>query len=224
MNPDFWHQRWQANQIGFHQDEINPYLVRYWPELKNDPVERVLVPLCGKTRDMIWLRDQGFSVVGIEVSPIAVEAFFAENNLTPVVSRGAHCSRWEIDGLELLCGDFFALDRRDIGKVTAVYDRAALIALPPEMRPRYTEHLADLVADAATGLLVTLEYRQDEMSGPPFSVSKAEVQKLFGGRYTIERLCSTDVLEANPRFREQGVTRLAEQAFRLTGHKTVKPE
>ncbi|NNG13294.1 MAG: thiopurine S-methyltransferase, partial [Halobacteria archaeon] len=80
MNPDFWHERWQANQIGFHQDEINPYLVRYWPELEIGMAGRVLVPLCGKTRDMIWLRDQGFSVVGIEVSPIAVEAFFAENN------------------------------------------------------------------------------------------------------------------------------------------------
>ncbi len=219
MNPDFWHERWQANQIGFHQDEINPYLVRYWPELEIGMAGRVLVPLCGKTRDMIWLRDQGFSVVGIEVSPIAVEAFFAENNLTPAVTRRARHSRWEVDGLELLCGDFFVLDRGDIGEVVAVYDRAALIALPPDIRPRYTEHLAGLLGDATTGLLITLEYTQNEMSGPPFSVSGAEVQQLFADSFAIERLCSTDVLEANPRFREQGVSRLTEQAFRLTVHK-----
>ncbi len=216
MDPDFWHERWQARQIGFHQDEINPYLVRYWPELKPDAGGRVLVPLCGKSRDLIWLLDQGHSVVGIEVSPIAVEAFFAENNMAPTVTREAHFSRWTFDNLELLCGDFFALDRPDIGEIVAVYDRAALIALPADMRPRYASQLAGLSGDASTALLVTLEYRQDEMNGPPFSVGDAEVQQLFGARYTVERLCSTDVLEANQRFREQGVTRLDEKAFRLS--------
>ncbi|MDH3526723.1 MAG: thiopurine S-methyltransferase [Gammaproteobacteria bacterium] len=224
MHPDFWHERWQANQIGFHQDEINPYLVRYWPGLATDTSGRVLVPLCGKSRDMIWLLDQGYSVLGVEISPIAVEAFFAEYNMTPTVRREAHCSRWAFDGLELLCGDFFALDRRDIGEVAAVYDRAALIALPPDMRPRYADQLASLLGKTTTGLLITLEYKQDEMNGPPFSVSDAEVEQLYGDRYTIERLCSSDVLEANQRFREQGVTRLTEQAFRLGDRKTAKPE
>ncbi len=217
MNPDFWHERWQNNQIGFHQDDINPYLVRYWPELGMDTTGRILVPLCGKSRDMIWLLDQGYSVVGVEISPIAVEAYFAENNMTPTVTRQVHCSRWKFDDLELLCGDIFAIDRRDIGEVTAVYDRAALIALPPDMRPRYATHLADLLGDASRGLLITLEYDPSEMTGPPFPVSDAEVEQLFRDRYGIERLCSTDVLEANQRFREQGVTRLTEQAFRLSG-------
>jgi thiopurine S-methyltransferase len=222
MHPDFWHERWQAKQIGFHQDEINPYLVRYWPELKIDAGGRVLVPLCGKSRDLIWLLDQGHSVLGIEVSPIAIEAFFAENNMTPTVNREAGCSRWTVEDLELVCGDFFDLEPHDIGEIAAVYDRAALIALPADMRPRYASHLAGLSGDATTALLVTLEYRQDEMNGPPFSVSDAEVQQLFGARYTIERLASHDVLEANQRFREQGVTRLDEKAFHLTRHGSLK--
>ncbi len=216
MNPEFWHERWQTRQIGFHQDEINPYLVRYWPELQLDSAGRVLVPLCGKSRDMIWLLDQGFSVVGIEISPIAVEAFFAENNMVPTISREPHCSRWTFDGLELLCADFFDLDRNDIGEIAAVYDRAALIALPPETRPRYASHLAGLLGDATTGLLITLQYDQGEMSGPPFTVSDTEVQQLLGARYDIECLCTTDVLAANQRFREQGLTRLDEKAYRLT--------
>jgi len=216
MDPDFWHERWQNRQIGFHQDDINPYLVRYWPELKLETAGRVLVPLCGKSRDLIWLLDQGHSVVGIEVSPIAVEAFFAENDMTATVTREAHFSRWTFDNLELLCGDFFALDRPDIGEIAAVYDRAALIALPPDMRPRYASQLTDLAGDSTPGLLVTLEYDQAEMDGPPFSVTDTEVAQLFGNRYAIESLCSTDVLEANARFREQGLTRLTEQAFHLT--------
>lgn len=216
MDPDFWHKRWQALEIGFHQDEINPYLVRYWPELKPGAGGRVLVPLCGKSRDLIWLLDQGHSVVGIEVSPIAVEAFFAENNMAPTVTREAHFSRWTFENLELLCGDFFALDRPDIGEIAAVYDRAALIALPADMRPRYASQLAKLAGDTLPILLVTLEYDQARMDGPPFSVTDTEVAQLFGDRYAIERLCSTDVLEANARFREQGLTRLTEQAFHLT--------
>ena len=145
MDPDFWHERWKTNQIGFHQGDVNPYLVQYWPSLTLNKGGRVLVPLCGKSRDMFWLLEQGFNVVGIEISPIAVESFFLENRLTPEITRETCCIRWKTEALEILCGDFFGLERNDIGTCQGVYDRAALIALPPAMRPRYVNHLSALL-------------------------------------------------------------------------------
>jgi thiopurine S-methyltransferase len=215
MDPNFWHERWKTNQIGFHQGDINPCLVRYWPSLAPNKGGRVLVPLCGKSRDMFWLLEQGFAVVGVEISPIAVGAFFVENRLTPVVIQEARCQRWRIESLEILCGDFFELGRGDIGTCHGVYDRAALIALPPEMRPRYVNHLSTLLDRHARGLLLTLDYNQSEMEGPPFSVSDAEVSRLFADAYTVQQLCRTDILHSQPRFMERGLTRLSEQAWRV---------
>jgi len=215
MDPDFWHERWKTNQIGFHQGDINPYLVRYWPSLALRPGGRVLVPLCGKSRDMFWLLQQGFSVTGIEISPIAVEAFFAENRLDPVLARESRCTRWRAEALEILCGDFFGLERGDIGTVDGVYDRAALIALPPATRPRYIDHLCGLLDRHVRGLLLTVDYDQTEMEGPPFSVSDAEVLRLFTGVCGVRQLSRTDILQSQPRFRERGVTRMSETAWRV---------
>ena len=216
MDPHFWHERWETGQIGFHQDDINPYLVRYWPSLGRSRGERVFVPLCGKSRDMFWLLEQGFEVVGVEISPIAVESFFAEHRLSPLVSREASHLRWKIDTLEILCGDFFELQRSDIGNCRGLYDRAALIALPYEMRPRYVDHLSSLLNPHAGGLLISLEYDQARMSGPPFSVSDAEVLRLFGETYTVQQLSRTDILHSQPKFMERGLTRLSEQAWHIT--------
>ena len=215
MDPDFWHERWKTNHIGFHQGEINHCLVRYWPSLGLKTGGRVLVPLCGKSRDMFWLLEQGFAVTGIEISPIAVEAFFAEKRLAPAITRESRCTRWKTEALEILCGDFFELVRGDIGACQGVYDRAALIALPPEMRPRYINHLSTLLERHARGLLLTLDYNQSEMEGPPFSVSDAEVSRLFRDACTIQQLCRTDILSSQPRFMERGLTRLSEQAWRV---------
>lgn len=215
MDPDFWHERWKTNQIGFHQGDINSYLVRYWPSLELNEGGRVLVPLCGKSRDMFWLLEQGFAVVGVEISPIAVEAFFAENRLTPGITREARFIRWKTEALEILCGDFFELKRGDIGSCDGVYDRAALIALPPAMRPRYANHLSTLLGRHVRGLLLTMDYNQAEMEGPPFSVSDAEVSRLFAGACTVQQLSRTDILRSQPRFMERGLTRLSEQAWRV---------
>jgi thiopurine S-methyltransferase len=215
MDPDFWHERWRTNQIGFHQGEINPCLVRYWPSLGLGEGGQVLVPLCGKSRDMFWLLEQGFAVTGVEISPIAVEAFFSENRLDPVVTREAHCTRWKTRALDILCGDFFELDRADIGTCNGVYDRAALIALPTAMRTRYVDHLSGLLDRHVRGLLLSLEYNQSEMEGPPFSVSDAEVSRLFADACTVRQLSRTDILQSQPRFMERGLTRLSEQAWRL---------
>src|SRR5574340_1608572 len=145
MKKDFWLERWERKEIGFHQDEINPYLRQYWQELHLARGSEVFVPLCGKSRDMLWLREQGHAVLGVELSPLAAQAFFEENGLSPQRTRGERFDSYEADGIRILCGDFFDLDRDDLAGVKAVYDRASLIALPPEMRERYARHLESIL-------------------------------------------------------------------------------
>lgn len=215
MDKDFWHARWQTEQIGFHQNDINPYLVRYWPSLQLDPEGRVFVPLCGKTLDMIWLLDQGHSIVANEISQLAVEAFFAENGLTPVTRQEAGFTRWSCDRIEILCGDFFDLLPADIGRIDALYDRAALIALTPEQRARYADRITQLLEPQTPGLLVTLDYEQEKMAGPPFSVSADEVSRLYQEGFSIEQLAHTDILEEQPRFREKGLNAMREAVYLL---------
>jgi thiopurine S-methyltransferase len=215
MDPEFWHERWKANQIGFHQDEINAYLERYWLTLGLEPGSRVLVPLCGKSVDLLWLREQGHAVVGIELSRIAVQAFFEEHGITPVVQEGTHCTRWSCAGIELLCGDFFDLETTDLGKVDALYDRAALIALTDEQRSHYAQRLTHLLEPGTPGLLVTLDYDQTEMNGPPFAVSGDEVQGLYQSGFHIQHLTRFDALAANPHLREKGLNSLTEHVYRI---------
>ena len=215
MTPDFWHERWQRGEIGWHLDEINVHLQQHWQRLDVVPHSQVLVPLCGKSRDLLWLAAQGHRVLGIEISPIAVETFFAENQLVPSVSQEGAFRRYQVDEIELRCGDFFDLPASHTTDVSALYDRASLIALPPTMRGRYAEHLSSLVQTGTKMLLITLEYAQDEMAGPPFSVTEPEVVELFRTAFDITRLNALDVLAENPRFQERGLTRLREKVYGL---------
>jgi thiopurine S-methyltransferase len=216
MQPDFWHERWQNKQIGFHQSEINLYLQEFWPALDSADGGRVFVPLCGKSRDMLWLRAQGCEIVGIELSPSAVQAFFDENGMPVKTSSNDRFSVFESDGIRIYCGDFFDLAPDDLAGVTAVYDRASLIALPPEMRVAYADHMEGLLSPGTKTLLIAFEYPQHEMAGPPFSVGEGEVRKLYGGHCAIEVLHVADILAQEPRFREKGLTRLQEKIYALT--------
>ena len=215
MDVDFWHERWQANQIGFHQDGINACLERFWPALEPGHGKRVFVPLCGKSHDMHWLQQQGYKVIGNELSPLAVEAYFSEHDLTPEKQQASHYTRWRHADIEILCGDFFHLDSSDVGTIDAFYDRASLIALTPAQRPGYAKQLADLLSKDTPGLLVTLDYNQPEMSGPPFAVSAAEVERLFSNNFEIRQIYSFDALAENTKFQERGLTELSEQAYHL---------
>jgi thiopurine S-methyltransferase len=215
MDPEFWHERWKTSRTGFHLDAVNAWLVRYWPDLGLARRARILVPLCGKSLDMLWLHEQGYHVIGVEVSRIAIEAFFAENNIEPTITSKGRFTRWKHAGLELLCGDFLEMDKTDIGPVTGIYDRAALIALPAPMRPRYVAQLAELSPADTRSLLITLEYDQRQMDGPPFSVPDDEVIRLFGDRCSVEQLATADVLETEPKFRERGLGSLRERVYRL---------
>lgn len=213
MHPEFWHERWRQSQIGFHLDDTHPWLMQFWPALQLLERSRVFVPLCGKSRDLIWLRSQGHEVVGVELSSIAVEAFFEENRLIPEVSESGRFIVYEVDGIRLYCGDFFDLTPVELANVSGCYDRAALVALPPELRKRYARHLAYILPASAAMLLIAFEYPQPEMAGPPFSVDEHEVEHLFGNVAKIRLLRAIDILDQEPRFKAKGVTRLRELVY-----------
>jgi len=216
MQHEFWHQRWQENQIGFHQQEINPYLQRHWAELEVPPMGRVFVPLCGKSNDMLWFVSMGYRVVAVELSRLAVESFFSENGLNPITYRQGDFWIYEIDGLQIYCGDFFTLNPDLIGPIDAVYDRASLVALPPDMRIEYAFKLSSLLSPSVKVLLIAFDYHQHEMPGPPFSVQEHEIEQLFHFWCEINLLSEENVLDQQVHFKDRGLSRLNEQACRLT--------
>ncbi|MDH5480876.1 MAG: thiopurine S-methyltransferase [Nitrosomonas sp.] len=218
MKKSYWLDRWEREEIGFHQSEINPCLSKYWQQLQLANGCEVFVPLCGKSHDMIWLREQGHSVLGIEFSTIATHAFFSENNLVPDCITSDRFTQLKANDIRILCGDFFNLSKNDLANVNALYDRAALIALPPEMRERYVQQLLNILPAATQILLITLEYPHSEMSGPPFSVPMDEVVALYQQQAKINLLAQQDILGQNPRFQERGLSRLQENIFLLTTH------
>jgi thiopurine S-methyltransferase len=216
VESDFWHQRWHSDRIGFHRHEINPHLRRFWERAGIPDGGPVLVPLCGKSHDLRWLADRGHPVIGVELSPVAVEAFFRAQGWWAEPRKEGAFERWEAHGVTLLCGDIFDLSRVDLSAVVAVYDRAALIALPREMRPRYARHLQRLTPAGASTLLVTLEYDAARMDGPPFPVAEQEVRDLYGAYNRITRLYTHDALADEPHFRDRGLDALVEQVYLLT--------
>lgn len=215
MEPDFWQQRWQEGRIGFHRDEVMPLLTRYWPALAPPPGSQIFVPLAGKSLDMLWLAAQGYRVLGVELSPLAVDQFFAENGLRPEIHRSPYGVHHRAGAIELICGDAFALDEAALAGCAGVYDRAALIALPPALRQRYAGQLYARLPAGCSGLLITLEYPQAEKSGPPFSVDESEVHGLYDQHWQVERLERRDILADEPSFAAEGVTALSTTVYRL---------
>ena len=216
MDTLYWQERWEQNKIEFHQDAVSPNLQRFLPELKLAPGVRVFLPLCGKSKDLAWLSAQGYRALGVEVSRLAVAAFFSEQGLPAQREPRGAFEVWRCGATEILCGDYFALTADDLFGVAALYDRAALIALPAEQRRHYADHMQAVVPAAVRILLVTLEYPQAEWPGPPFSVTSAEVEALYGERYTIRELHSEDALARKESFRERGLTKLIERVQLLS--------
>lgn len=215
MEPGFWKQRWREGRTGFHQDRVTPLLERHWHSLALPRGSRVFVPLCGKTLDMPWLAAQGHRVLGVELSPLAVAQFFEEHGLSPQV-RDSPLGRHSVAGsIEIICGDAFGLDDATLAGCDAVHDRAALIALPREMRDRYVHELHARLPAGCRGLLVTLEYPPHEKAGPPFPVDAGEVRRLYDRDWTLECLERRDILAEQPGFAAEGVTSLHTAAWRL---------
>jgi len=216
MDLDFWHQRWREGRIGFHQDKPTPLLLEHWPALKLAPGSLVFVPLAGKSLDLVWLAAQGHRVLGVELSPLAVAQFFAEHGLTPQVRDSRYGRHYRAGDIELICGDVFGLDTDVLADCAAVYDRAALIALPPPLRRRYVHELHALLPAGCSGLLITLEYPPHEKQGPPFAVPEAEVRELYGRDWHVETLERRDILAQQPGFVAEGVSALETVVYRLS--------
>ncbi|CFX06324.1 Thiopurine S-methyltransferase [Candidatus Filomicrobium marinum] len=215
MEPEFWIKRWETGDIGFHRDEVQAGLSEFWPQIAQNTETRVFVPLCGKSLDMRWLAARGHSVLGVELSAQAVEAFFENERLEPELRREESFSVYSAGPFEIWCGDLFQLPEGVLANVSYFYDRASLVALPPDMRAKYARRLGEVLKPEVSGLLVSLSYNPAEMSGPPFSVSKVEVEKLFGDRFAIDLLSERDALAGNANLIKRGLTGLVETCYRL---------
>ncbi|MEP3246462.1 MAG: thiopurine S-methyltransferase [Sneathiella sp.] len=192
MEAQFWHQKWEDNSIAFHEGEANSLLVQYFEKLSVKTGSRIFVPLCGKTRDIAWLMSLGYQVAGAELSELAIKQLFDDLMLEPSISSADNLKHYHSENIDIFVGDFFDLSRTTLGLVDAVYDRAALVALPQEMRQRYTSHLAHITGTAPQ-LLITFTYNQNQMAGPPFSISSDEISTHYDAHYTVSLQASTDI-------------------------------
>ena len=196
-----WVERWASGKIGFHQAEHNRHLIDHWPVRKPSREAAVLVPLCGKSRDMNWLHEIGYRVVGVEFVEMACEAFFEEQNHTYKRVDHGHFIRFDgegdASGISILCADLFTLTPKDIGPVNAWYDRAATVALPPSLWSRYAEWISSVLSSGCEGLMMTFEYPKTERNGPPFSVCLADVEQHFGETFQVEMVDRIDLTSGN---------------------------
>ena len=192
MEESFWHQKWERNEIAFHRQEANPLLVKYFSDLSLPEESRVFVPLCGKTRDIHWLLSHGYRVAGAELSKLAVEQLFSELDVEPNITVIDSIIRYSANSLDIFVGDIFGLSRNLLGQIDAIYDRAALVAFPEPMRDRYAVHLVE-ITDHAPQLLVSYEYDQRLLDGPPFSVSDEEVVRRYQQSYDLKLLAKVEV-------------------------------
>lgn len=190
MKADFWLDRWETKNIGFHKAEANPTLVEHFGTLQLAQNSRILIPLCGKTLDIAWFLSNGYKVVGAELSEIAIIELFDELDLTPKVTAIKNLKHYSAENIDIFVGDLFDLTLDILGQIDAVYDRAALVALPLDIRIRYTKHLRQ-ITDNAQQLLLTLEYDQSTRNGPPFSVTKSEVESHYNDAFKMNVLADT---------------------------------
>ena len=185
MNANFWHQKWERGDIGFHKSEANPLLIKHFEKLNLAKGSRVFLPLCGKSRDCGWLLDRGHRVVGAELSELAISELFRELGVAPKISKAGKLTRYRVKDIDMLVGDIFDVSAEYLGPVSAIYDRAALVALPVSIRQQYTSHLMN-ITDAAPQMLISCEYNQLLIDGPPFSVNENEIKQHYGTTYHLK--------------------------------------
>lgn len=192
MEPDFWHQRWRNRQIHFHLPEVNSLMSDNFGALKLEKGSRVFLPLCGKTLDIHWLLEKCYRVVGVELSENAVQELFCELGVEPQISKQGGLKLYSAESIDIFAGDIFELSAEQLGTVEAVYDRAALVALPEVTRLRYIHHLL-AITKAAPQLLLNIEYDQSLTPGPPFSVSGEDIDNYYAVTFTVTLLDEVDV-------------------------------
>ena len=210
-----WLEFWENNEINWHSDIVTQELEEYLGLLKLEPGNKVFFPLCGKSLDMIYLLNQGFSVVGVELSEIAIKQFFHENGLDYTITRGGKFDLYSAKNIEIYCGDFFSLSSKHLSDVKAVFDRKSLIALDQNLRQKYVKHLNDIISLGVRVLLITLHYPQHQMSGPPFSVEKSEVESLFSMAFKYRELKSYKDIENGSKLERASVDYIENAAYCL---------
>lgn len=211
---DGWLARWLDDRIAFHQQDVNPKLAAYWPELALGDAA-VFVPLCGKTRDMHFLAQRSRSVIGVELAESAARAYFAERGEAAAAEQDGEFLRLSAGATSILCGDYFALTPTQLGGATAAFDRGALVALPPALRPAYVRKLRSLLPVGSTVLLLALDYDQQAIDGPPFAAGADALQQCFAGVAEFECLERNDTAPAPPRFADAGVPVVSDAVYRI---------
>lgn len=187
-----WLKRWENREIGFNQAMVNSFMVKYFDNLNLSEESSVLVPLCGKTIDIAWLLEKGHAVIGVELSEQAVIELFDELGVVPAISTVGELTLYSADSLQIYVGDIFKVTSEMLGKVDAIYDRAALVALTTGVRVEYTKHLRELT-DNASQLLLCFEYDQSLMNRTPYSVEEREVRKHYEEHYDLELLTREEI-------------------------------
>jgi thiopurine S-methyltransferase len=192
MDPSFWHKKWENNEIAFHRSNPNPLLVDHVKALSLKEGSVVFVPLCGKTLDIAWLLSNGYRIAGVELVESAIEQLFAELAMVPMISIVGEIKHYSAQNIDIYVGDIFKVSQALLGPVDAIYDRAALVALPEDLRCRYTAHLID-ITNKSPQLLIAYHYDQNLVQGPPFSISNEEVNQHYKECYNLTLVVSTDV-------------------------------
>ncbi len=209
----WWQERWHKNEIGFHLPNVHSWLKTQWLHLtqlgkiKSDAC--VFVPLCGKTLDIGYFLSLGHSVVACELSEKAVQQLFSQLQLTPKISTWGQGQCYQAEKLCVYVGDFFTLTTQELAQVDYIYDRAAIIALPESTRLQYSQALMKICPQASM-LVITLDYQQANMSGPPFAVSEQELQRYYQLAYNIDVLKQKEIIDKEPRFKQRGLASLIE--------------
>ena len=210
-----WLEYWENNETNWHSDVVTQELEEYLGLLKLEPGDTVFFPLCGKSLDMIYMLNRGFSVIGVELSEIGIKQFFHENGLDFTISQVGEFDLYSAKNIEIYCGDFFSLTSKYLYGVKAVFDRKSLIALDQNLRQKYVKHLNDIISLGVRILLITLHYPQHQMSGPPFSVDKSEVESLFSMAFNYQELKSFQDIENGPKLERSGVDYIENAAYCL---------
>ena len=208
---NLWEFRWQEDRIGFHLKRVNPYLMRFFDQLLYQNPDRVFVPLCGKTLDLCWLTTKTKKVIGVELVSKAVQNFFDENNIDYLIQQDETIQKFSSNSIDIYLGDFFDLNPEQTSSFKAIYDRASIVAIEKPERREYIDHLISFLDPAGRILLITMEYYQNQMEGPPYSVPAKEIESLFAPLGSLKLLETCDILD--DRFRNKGLTRLLEHVF-----------
>lgn len=210
-----WLEFWKNNETNWHSDVVTQELEEYLGLLKLEPGDKVFFPLCGKSLDMTYILNQGFSVIGVELSEIGIKQFFHENGLDFTISQVGEFDLYSANNIEIYCGDFFSLTSKYLYGVKAVFDRKSLIALDLNLRQKYVKHLNDIISLGVRILLITLHYPQHQISGPPFSVDKSEVESLFSMAFNYQELKSFEDIENGSKLERSGVDYIENAAYCL---------